>query len=359
MAAARGNRKRKRRRGRFAFLFRLLCVLALAAAVFFGATVFFQVGEITVSGNNHYDQEQVIRASGIKVGDNLYRMNKFEVRDAILEELPYVEDVLIRRSLPDTIVITVTEWAAVARIEVPERTAAGNDDGDGGEGEETPLSFQEIADQPWLISVGGKLLEVAPEDSRVISVTGITPLGPQPGTMLAVPQDEQVRLEYLLLLLRSLEEQEMLGKVQRISMESDFWLTMRYDGRFDVKIPLENNIPYHLQVLLETVKTREDYETGTMDLTQEDYAVVYTPSDAPPDKVEEPVDVSPEAPAVKAPAKDPAEPEEEIPGEIPRTSSIAEQPEAPPVKQPEPEAQPTGTGGEEPGEADPEGRTGE
>lgn len=334
MAAARGNRKHKRRRGRFAFLFRLLCVLALAAAVFFGATVFFQVGEITVSGNSHYDQERVIQASGIQLGDNLYRMNKFEVRDAILEELPYVEDVLIRRSLPDTIVITVTEWTAAARIEVPERGVVQSGDTDDEDGEdEDALSFQEIADQPWLISVGGKLLEVAAEDSKAISVTGITPLGPQPGTMLAVPRDEQFRLEYLLMLLQGLEDQGVLAKVQRISMDSDSWLTMRYDGRFDVKIPLGNNIPYHIQVLLETVKTREDYETGTMDMTQKDYAVVYTPSDAPPDEVEEAVDTTPEAPS----------------GEEPPEVT----PEAPPVAQPEPqpgENDPEATGQEEPAE---------
>ena len=54
MASARHNRKRRRNRGRLGLLFKLLCLAALAAAVIFGATVFFQVETIAVSGKHRY-----------------------------------------------------------------------------------------------------------------------------------------------------------------------------------------------------------------------------------------------------------------------------------------------------------------
>lgn len=97
-------------------LFKLLCALAVVIALTIGATVFFQVETIAVTGNSRYTQQEVIDASGIQIGDNLYRMNKYQIGNQVLGQLPYVEKILIRRSLPSTIVITVSEWDAVAQI---------------------------------------------------------------------------------------------------------------------------------------------------------------------------------------------------------------------------------------------------
>ncbi len=54
MASMRHNRKRKRGRRRFGLLFKLLCGAALVAAATLGATVFFQVETIAVTGNSRY-----------------------------------------------------------------------------------------------------------------------------------------------------------------------------------------------------------------------------------------------------------------------------------------------------------------
>lgn len=89
-----------------------------------GATVFFQVETVAVTGNSRYSQEEIIQATGIQTGDNLFRMNKFQIAHQVLQGLPYVEEITIRRSLPSTIVITVKEWDAVARIEAPGASAA-------------------------------------------------------------------------------------------------------------------------------------------------------------------------------------------------------------------------------------------
>ena len=119
MASARNNRRRRRGRGRLGPLFKLLCVLAVIVALTMGATVFFQVETVVVSGNSRYTEEEVVRATGIQVGDNLYRMNKNQIADKVLRELPYTRDLRIRRSLPSTIIITMTEWEAVARVKAP------------------------------------------------------------------------------------------------------------------------------------------------------------------------------------------------------------------------------------------------
>lgn len=248
MAKARNKRKRRRRSGRFGGILKLLVGFALAAAVIFGATVFFQVEEVAVAGNSRYDAQAVVEASGILQGDNLFRMNKGAIAKQILQQLPYVQSLSIQRVLPNRVLITVTEWAAVGSLEA--------------EG------------KPWLVSVGGKLLETA-EGAAPMTIVGITPLAPKVGTMLAVTQEEQPKLDALLKLLAALEGQSLLEKVSRIDMTDARYLYLRYEDRFDVKLELRSDFEYRLRALEAAIATRESYETGTMDLTQEESSVIF------------------------------------------------------------------------------------
>ncbi|MEA4934850.1 MAG: FtsQ-type POTRA domain-containing protein [Lawsonibacter sp.] len=288
MAPVRNNRRRRRGRGRFGPLFKLLCALTVVVALTMGATVFFQVETVVVSGNSRYTQEEVIQATGIQIGDNLFRMNKYQIAKQVLQALPYVEEVMIRRSLPSTILITVSEWDSVARVETPQSTrtdsaensaAADSSGSSSAQGDGTEDQTQ-AAQEAWLISVGGKLLEPAPADSTVLSVTGITPLMPKAGTMLTLPQEEQGKLNALLALLDNLNKLDMLGQVSSIQLGST-QILMRCSDRFDVKMALNADFNYKLRALAaaveETEKKLGDETTGTFDLTREDFTAVYSP----------------------------------------------------------------------------------
>lgn len=313
MASPRNKRKRKRGKGRLGPLFKLLCAGAVAVALTMGATVFFQVETVAVTGNSRYSQEEIIKATGIQTGDNLFRMNKYQIAHQVLQGLPYVEELTIRRALPSTIVITVKEWDAVARVEAPgtsavvqtvsqapaepvqpdssqagdgadQSQAAGNQSaaGDIG-GDSSSKDTQEDvkpATQAWLISVGGKLLEPAPADSTAISVTGITPLSPRAGEMLVLSQEEQPKLTALLALLQGLEDYDMLADTASIAL-GDTHVELRYLDRFTVKLSLVGDMDYKLQALKAAVPEAEkklgEQTTGTFDLTQESITAVYTP----------------------------------------------------------------------------------
>lgn len=295
MASMRHNRKRKRGRRRFGLLFKLLCGAALVAAATLGATVFFQVETIAVVGNSRYTAQEVIDASGVQIGDNLFQMNKNQISQRILQQLPYVGEVSPQRGLPSTLTIQVTEISAAARVEVyqeaslqaettdesggAEEDSSGQTDGAEGEEEEP----QTLADQPWLISTSGKLLEVAPEGSGALSVTGLTVLAPQSGTMLAVPQEQQYRLDALKELLSALEGMGQLDQVSSIDLTHSTWVGMRYRGTFDARLPLGEDLSHSLAVLSaaveNTIQTRGEQAAGTMDLTQEGYDAIFTPAE--------------------------------------------------------------------------------
>jgi len=263
MAAARHNRKRRRNRGRFGFLFKFLCALALVVALTVGITVFFRVESIEVSGNSRYTQEDVIAATGIQIGDNMYHMNKYDVANHVLQQLPYIRELSIRRSLPSTMVIRVVEWDAVAQI-LPDMTSTQSG----------------AAREAWLISAGGKLLEPAPEDSPAIRISGLTALMAQAGTMLDVSTEEQAKLDAALLLLAALEEQDLMEKVSDVEVTSTR-INLRYMDQFQVKLPINGDFRYQMKVLeagvRETINRHGEDASGTMDLTQKDCELLYSP----------------------------------------------------------------------------------
>lgn len=250
---SRHNRRRYKKRRRFGFLYKMLVVIAMVVAVCIGATVFFRVEELVVSGNVRYTPQQVIDASGIVQGDNLFGMNKFDRARRIRRQLPYVEGVNIRRGWPDALIITVIESPAAARLS-------------GEEGE-------------WLISKTGKVLElVESADTGVIRVDGLHPVQPEAGLPLVVREGQQTRGDGLLALLQSLDKYGALEKVTWINMASASRIHMDYDGRFTVKLPVSGDFDYLLGAMEKAVATLEDYETGTLDLTVKDYTVVFSPA---------------------------------------------------------------------------------
>lgn len=270
------SRTRRRNRGRFGPLFKLMCVAAVAVALTVGATVFFRVEQVTVTGSQRYTQEEILAASGIQMGDNLYALNKVRISRNIRTQLPYVGELTINRALPSTILIAVTEWEAVAQVAVPAPDQAAQARQELTGEDEEPV---ELAGEPWLISVKGKLLEPAPEDSKAVTVIGLTPIAPQAGNALRVPESEEAQLAALLSLLEALEEAELFQEVSSIRLDTT-QLTVRYLERFDVRMKLSADFSYNLR-LMQGVREAMEAQNGTevrgsIDLTQKNWDAAFS-----------------------------------------------------------------------------------
>lgn len=101
---ARQKKIRKRRIIRGFLLFFILLIIAGAAL---SLTVLFPIKTVKAGGSKIYTAEQLAAASGIKKGDNLFTASVDE--EALKYTLPYVESVKIKRTLPDTVTVTVTD----------------------------------------------------------------------------------------------------------------------------------------------------------------------------------------------------------------------------------------------------------
>lgn len=104
-------RKKKRRRKKLVFR-AVLCGVFLTAAVVLVLFMFFNINTITVSGDKVYGDEEISAASGVKIGDNLIFVSGKKISDNLTVSLPYVGSVKIKRHLPASLEIIITETAA-------------------------------------------------------------------------------------------------------------------------------------------------------------------------------------------------------------------------------------------------------
>ncbi|MBQ6824552.1 MAG: FtsQ-type POTRA domain-containing protein [Clostridia bacterium] len=101
------RKKRRKKRAKMVF-FSLLFVLMLLTLAILSVTVFFNAEQIRVEGNSKYTIEELLETGGLKIGQNLFRLDKFEVIEK-METLPYVKEVTIKRKLPNTLTVKVVE----------------------------------------------------------------------------------------------------------------------------------------------------------------------------------------------------------------------------------------------------------
>ena len=253
--ARRRNSSRRRRRGSSGFLYKLLSMLAICAVIIVALTLFFRVETIVVTGTERYTAEEVIQASGVQTGDNLFLLNKPTVNQRIRDALPYVERVKrINRKLPDTLLMEVEECG-------------------------TPLAVVQDG-SAWLVSPLGKIVEQLPagQAEGYAVIDGCQLLTPTVGTKIALATEYNAKKESLLDLLAALEEAEMLDQVEAIHLEDASTLTMEYGGRFLVEMPYRADYQRKLQTLRLAVEKLETNQTGTIQLLQEDrYAANFIP----------------------------------------------------------------------------------
>ena len=242
MAGTRHNRRR--RRGRFSFLWKLLAALIIVAAMVAAVTLFFRMDYVVVTGNERYTEQEVLDASGLETGSNLYFINKFDVKEAIFAQLPYVEEIRINRALPDTMIIEVRECTAEAAI---------------GSGRDV-----------WLISGLGKLLEETdtPPDGCPL-IVGAELIDPAAGQMADFGTDAAYRADAALTLLREAEERGMRAGIRQVDLSDETALTFAYLGRFTVRMPWTSDFGYKLESLATVVNYLENNETGRIDLMTE------------------------------------------------------------------------------------------
>ncbi len=99
--------KMQRRRKRFFLAF--LALFSISVIVTLSLTVFFKVEEITVTNAGVYSAEEIIEASGIEIGDNLFLIDTDQVLENLTSQFVLIEDSMVQRVLSGRAEITIRE----------------------------------------------------------------------------------------------------------------------------------------------------------------------------------------------------------------------------------------------------------
>lgn len=233
--------KRKKRKSGGGFFLSVLTFLVVVGAIVMSLTVFLKVSEIEVSGTTRYDAKDIIKTSGIETGDNMFMINKFEVAERILDEYPYIEQIKIRRKLPDKFT-----------FEIKERV---------------PIAYIMSGETRWLIDRNAYIVELLDGSAtiNVPKITGAVVLTPRVGTRLTLENEDQ--LPVLCEVLKALSLTEMIPHIDRIETDKFYDIKMVYGSRFMVKLGDVTSLTRKLEMLQLVIEELSDFDKGTIDVS--------------------------------------------------------------------------------------------
>ncbi|MGI6211665.1 MAG: FtsQ-type POTRA domain-containing protein [Anaerovoracaceae bacterium] len=181
-------RKKKRRKHHPFFDF-LIAVAAVILLIVLLSSDLFAIRNIEVEGNHYYTDREVITMANAVTGRNLiFHPHASEIRKNLMKN-PYFEDVKVRRKLPSTQVIEVTERKQVAAV------VYGN--------------------KYIVIDGNGKILRIAESDPKVTLIEGLTLTRINEGQKIGVEQKHT--LKTTLSMLKSMRKGDLYFKKIRVS----------------------------------------------------------------------------------------------------------------------------------------------
>lgn len=236
-SAARRARRKKR------IIATVLILLFIAVGLTLSFTVLFPIDSYRVDGKSTYTEQQLIEASGLAVGDNIFRFRMSQKAEEMQQKLPYLETIKVRRRLPGTVVFLVEP--AEEALYLPTSEAEGI-----------------------LLSSSMRVLDLtaAPKES-LIKVTGYTASGPVAGKRVTSGEPEKDTL--LKAMFTQVKASGM--PITAMDLSDEYELTVTYAGRILIRLGTSSQLDYKLSVVAKAIEqgtadgTFTDSSGGTID----------------------------------------------------------------------------------------------
>ena len=208
--------------------------------------------EAARQGHGYYTAEEIIEASGIHVDDNLLSLSKATVASRIRIALPYVNQIQIKKQLPGTVIIIVSEF-------------------------EVTYGIQDETGGWWLMSREGRILEPATEQTvrGHLLITGMPIQVPKPGDwfkpaategadMAEIAAKQKVVLE----VIPVLEKAPFFKELSSVDVSTSYNLTLWYGTRYEIWLGTVEKLDYKFRFLEAALLDKEiQHRSGTIDLT--------------------------------------------------------------------------------------------
>ncbi len=116
------ERKRRQKREKRYRIFKIILKILLLFAIIIGILLFlfispvFNIKDINVQGNNKINAEAIKSLSKINIDENIFRFSSKQVAENVKENA-YIDSVEVKRKIPNTVEIIVTEREAKYQLE--------------------------------------------------------------------------------------------------------------------------------------------------------------------------------------------------------------------------------------------------
>lgn len=203
----RQKNKRMRRRVFYIALFAVMCIVFTTVCF----RVFFKIKTVTVKGTSRYTEEEILSAFGVEYGSNLYSFDADELERKMVEELPYINNVIIERVLPSTVVLHIEE--------------------------KEPGMYVELSGEKYLLTDDMHILEYTDDNSKLI---GLLMLDMEPETVSRCVVGEKLLFtdertgDIIADAYAYINSAGLLKRVSYIDANNRFAIYIGLDGKYDV-----------------------------------------------------------------------------------------------------------------------------
>lgn len=238
------NKKRKKRNTLRKFTIWLLVIITLlAVGVVLSLTVFFNITDVTVVGeSSKYASDEILAQCPIDVGENLFLADTENAKAMLEQNLPYIYKAEIKRQLPYTIEIHITDATPAYSIKNEDKTFI-------------------------LLDDNFKVLENKAEKAEGISIQKAVVVNANPGTRIEF-EDEDISscLNKLSAVVKD-NDFEQITAIYSNNVSDNYVV---YEGRIDFKLgtcdDLENKI-YQGMAACDKLNQSNPNAKGTMNIS--------------------------------------------------------------------------------------------
>ena len=221
----------------------ILTFAVIVIAIVFLMSVFLRISDISVEGNEHYTDDEIINAIDIEQGDNLFFFDRFAAISRVFAKLPYVEEVSLERQLPNKVIITVQECKALAYIAV--------------------------GDENWTIDRSCKVLGKATENELgdLIRVEGLDPGTLLIGERLTSADGDDSMITFISDSLYQIQARDLGGNIQSMDFSDPLGARLQYGTRFTVVIGGKSSVDHKFAMLESVLEQLKEGDSGVIDVS--------------------------------------------------------------------------------------------
>lgn len=223
----------------------MIVAVVLVAGLTLSLTVFFKTESFKVTGETRYSNEEIIKASGLSLGENIFIADKDTASKNIINAFPYIAGADVSFSMPDTITIKVTEGKPSYQVQYGEK-------------------------QYCTVSTEGRILNIVDKkDKNLPVIKGVNLKDATPGAY--VEYDNDTSAKTLDEIVSSIENSGF-DKLSAIDVSDSTDINFTYDKRILVKLGMPEAIDYKVRTAKTIITEKLDPNNtgvveGTLDVS--------------------------------------------------------------------------------------------